>query len=90
MDADPGRRHGRVSGLALQREGVDAHSAATPSYWPPAARPLRNVDGAVLDASEDVTFVQPVAESMSTADTVDASTAIAATAPLGTKIEVSA
>ena len=79
---------GRVNTLALQRDGVDYRLSCDAVVLAAGARPLRNVDGAVLDASEDVTFVQPVAESMSEADTVEQARRLAAAAPLGTKIEV--
>jgi hypothetical protein len=81
---------GRVSALLLESEGVEYRMSCDAVVLAAAARPLRNVDGAVLDSSEDVTFVQPIAESMSTADTVNRARRIAATVPLTTRIEVSA
>jgi NADPH-dependent 2,4-dienoyl-CoA reductase/sulfur reductase-like enzyme len=80
---------GRVNALVLERDGVEYRLSCDAVVLAAGARPLRNVDGAVLDTAEDVTFVQPIAESMSAVDTVEQARRLAAAAPLGTRIEVS-
>jgi hypothetical protein len=79
---------GRVSALFLHNEGVDFRLSCDAVALATAPRPLRNIDGAVLEGSEHVTFIQPVGETMSAADTIDAARRSAAGAQVGTKIEV--
>jgi hypothetical protein len=52
----------RVQALVVERDGVRHRIRCDAVVLAADARPLRNVDGAVLDGAPAVTFVQPVAE----------------------------
>jgi hypothetical protein len=52
----------RVEALVLERSGVQHRLACDAVILATAPRPLRNIDGAVFDASDGVTFVQPITD----------------------------
>jgi D-hydroxyproline dehydrogenase subunit alpha len=56
---------GRVSGLVLERAGQQYTITCDAVILAGSMRPLRNVDGAIHDPAEHVTFVQPAAEKCS-------------------------
>lgn len=53
---------GRVSSLTLARSGVEHRIRCDAVILAADPRPLRNVDGAVVDPSDGVAFVQPIGE----------------------------
>jgi D-hydroxyproline dehydrogenase subunit alpha len=53
---------GRVSGLILERAGQQYTITCDAVILASSIRPLRNVDGAIRDPADHVTFVQPAAE----------------------------
>jgi hypothetical protein len=53
---------GRVSILTLTRNGAEQRLDCDAVILATRPRPLRNVDGAVIDPSDGVTFVQPIGE----------------------------
>jgi hypothetical protein len=53
---------GRVSTLILARAGAQRRVLCDAVILAGEPRPLRNVDGAVTDGSDGVTFIQPIGE----------------------------
>ena len=69
---------GRVSALTLERAGQQYKIACDAVVLAGSIRPLRNVDGAIHDPAEHVTFIQPAAEKSSQEDVASYARAAAA------------
>ncbi len=69
---------GRVSSVTVERDGMTQRLPCDAVIVAAPTRPLRNVDGAVLPGSRNVTFVQPGGAETSPADLVVAARAAAA------------
>ncbi len=80
---------GRVGALFLERAGHEHRLSCDAVVLASAPKALRNIDGAVFDPSDGVTFVQPVGDR--TTDSWAAAQAAAAVRPLAqqSQIEVS-
>ena len=74
---------GRVSGLMLERAGQQYNIACDAVILAGSVRPLRNVDGAIHDPTEHVTFIQLAAEVSSQEEVVSYARAAAADLRLG-------
>ena len=79
---------GRVSSLTLERDGVERSLSCDAVVLADRPRPLRNVDGAVLDPSEGVAFVQGVHERISARSAVAEAQAAARSSFSEPRVEV--
>lgn len=82
--------HGRVSALVLERVGVEHSVSCDAVILAASQRPLRNIDGAVLDPSDGVTFIQPLTELTTPAHTAEEARVAAASIAIESLSEVSA
>ena len=79
---------GRVAELILERLGVEHRLSCDAVILAASQRPLRNVDGAVLETSQDVTFIQPMIELAAPARTAQEARAAAASLVIESLSEV--